>query len=545
MKTGLRSHINNIILPSVAFSAVTGAVTGGLIFVFRVISEQVIHASREIYALAHAKPQFIPLLLLGALALALLVSFTLLYSPHSRGGGIPTAVALMRGLITFHWLRDLIFVFTSALISYLCGIPLGNDEGPAVQIGTAVGSGTSHLLARRHPAWERYLMTGGATAGFAAATGAPISAVLFGLEEAHRRISPLLLMSSITSVLCGTGVLELFCRLTGRSAALFHFQINTVLPFSLVWLALPIGILCGIFAYLFAKCTLIFRTVLHRRCKTWHPFFKVAPVFLLVVLVGCVSYNAIGTGHDLIEELLERRVLWYVALALLVIRSVLVILSNDVGATGGLFTPLLVFGALIGSVLAEMMIAAELMDLRYFMLLVVMGMAAFFAASVRTPLTAVVFSIEVLSGFGNIVPILFAVLTAYVIVETIGVTSINEIAMEREIHKEHKGKARKVVDTEVVVKPGAFAIGKEPRDILWPAFCHVLSVRKGSSAKDAYEGGVVCEGDILRLNFTTFDAEHTAAELRAIVGEQDVYQNADVGEGEQLTEPNMQVVRRK
>ena len=545
MKTAFRNHINNIILPSVAFSAVTGAVTGGLIFAFRVISEQVIHVSREIYALAHVKPQFIPLLVLGALTLALLVSFTLLYSPHSRGGGIPTAVALMRGLITFHWLRDFIFVFTSALISYLGGSPLGNDEGPAVQIGTAVGSGTSHLFARKHPAWERYLMTGGATAGFAAATGAPISAVLFGLEEAHRRFSPLLLMSSITSVLCGMGVLEVLCTLTGKSSALFHFHITAILPLKLLWLALPVGLLCGVFAYLFAKLTLVLRTVLHKHCKTWHPFFKVAPVFLLVVLVGCVSYNAIGTGHDLIEELLERRVLWYVALALLLVRSVLVILSNDVGATGGLFTPLLVFGALIGSVFGEAMIALGVLELKYFMLMVVMGMAAFFAGSVRTPLTAIVFSVEVLSGFGNILPILLSILMSFVIVETIGVTSINEIAMEREIHKEHKGKKRQVVDTEVEVKPGAFAIGKEPRDILWPPFCRVMFVRRGEKAKDAYEGGVIREGDILRLNFTTFDAEHTAAELRAIVGEQDVFENAEIREGERLAELNTRTVRRK
>ena len=477
MSKRFQTHIANIILPCVVFSAVTGAFTGGLIFAFRVISEYVIEISQKIFAFVNQNPQYVPLVVAGAVLVALFVSLCLSYSPHSRGGGIPTAVALMRGLITFHWLRNIVFVFTSALLSYLCGIPLGNDEGPAVQIGTAVGSGTTRVLGRRHHlAWERYVMTGGATAGFAVATGAPISAVLFGLEEAHRRFSPLLIMSSVTSVLSGVGVLELLCHFTGHAGDLFHFTVSEILPLSLAWVSVPIAILCGGFAYVFAKTTRFLRTVLHRTLKNVHPFFKVAPVFALVALVGCFFYSCVGTGHALIEALLEHRVVWYVALALLLARSILVILSNDVGATGGLFTPLLVCGALIGSITAEVMILTGVLEARYFMLLVVIGMASFFSASVRTPLTAVVFAVEVLSGFYNIFPILLAVLISYIIVETVGVISINEIAIEREVHREQKGKERRAFDVEATVLPDSFAIGKEPRDILWPSFCHVLSV---------------------------------------------------------------------
>ncbi|MBE6555117.1 MAG: hypothetical protein E7663_02615 [Ruminococcaceae bacterium] len=528
MKKRVKKHIQNVILPCVIFAGITGMITGGIVFAFRVISERIIEWSKEIYAFANANPAYIPLLAIGALLAALIVSFALTYSPHSRGGGIPTAVALMRGLITFHWLRNIIFVFTSALLSYICGIPLGNDEGPAVQMGTAVGSGTTKLFAKKHRAWERYLMTGGATAGFATATGAPVAAVLFGLEEAHSRFSPLLIMSSISSVMCGMGVLEVLCRIFDKHSALFHFTIGEILPLRLIWVAIPVGLLCGLFAFLFAKTTLKIRTVLHKRLKNVHTFFKVAPVFLLVTLVGCFSYQCIGTGHALIEELLEQRVVWYVALALLLVRSLLVILSNDVGATGGLFTPLLVCGALIGSMLAEGMIAMGLLEPRYFMLLVVIGMASFFAASVRTPLTAMVFSVEVLSGFGNVLPILLAVIISYVIVEVVGVTSINEIAMEREIHRENRGRSKSIVDVDVVAMPGSFAVGKEPRDILWPASCYVLSVRKDENARDYYAGGVIKENDILRLNFTTYDMERTASELCAIMGEQDIHDDAEI-----------------
>lgn len=537
MRKSIYTHAVNVVLPSVVISALVGIVTGALVFAFRVVSEWVILLSEHIFAFAHTHTWGVPVVVAGAVAVAALVSLCLLYSPHSRGGGIPTAVALMRGLITFKWLRNLIFVFVSALFSYLCGIPLGNDEGPAVQMGTAVGRGTSYIGGKKHRGWSRYLMTSGATTGFAVATCAPISGVLFGLEEAHRRFSPLLLMSSATGVLCGMGMLRLLCLLTGRGdlLSLFHFTLVEVLPLRSIWISVLIGILCGLGAYLFALATLKIRALLHKIPRNVHPFFKVAPVFAVVALIGCFFYeqNVIGTGHHLIEALIANRQIWYLSLVLLLVRAVLVILSSDVGATGGLFTPVLTFGALIGSMTAELLIAVGAMNEQYFPLLVVIGMASFFSASIRTPLTAGVFAIEVFSGFSNIFSIFAAILVSYVIVETIGVTSINEIAIERELHHEHRGKRRLTVDVELTVQPQSFAIGKEPRDILWPSFCHVLSVRKGSDTKDSYEGGIIRENDILRLNFTTYDPDATADELCAILGDQPIYESAGIKHGEE------------
>ena len=529
MKTEVKKHFVNIMLPSVVLSLIVGVITGMIVFAFRVITEHIIELSHAIYTFAGEHPFAIAPIVAGAVLMAFLVSLCLVYSPHSRGGGIPTAVALMRGLITFHWLRNIIFVFTSALFSYLCGIPLGNDEGPAVQMGTAIGSGTSRLT--HHRGWERYLMTAGATAGFATVTCAPIAAVMFGLEEAHRRITPLLLMSSITSVLSGMATLRFFCFVTGRSdlTSLFHFQLTAVLPLGELWIAMLVGVLCGIGAYLFAKLTLKMRAALHKKLKDVHPFFKVAPVFVLVVIVGCFFYEAIGTGHHLIETLVAHRTAWYLSLAVLLVRAVLVILSNNAGVTGGLFTPILVFGALIGSMTAEALIAIGVLEEAYFPLLVVIGMSSFFSASVRTPLTAAIFAVEVFSGLPNLLAIFVSILFSYIIVEVIGVTSINEIAMEREIHREHMGKQRKTVDVLLTAKPGSFAIGKEPRDILWPAFCHVLSVLEDDKdERDSYEGGVIHAHNILRLNFTTYDPDATAEELCAILGDQPVYENAHI-----------------
>ena len=66
------------------------------------------------------------------------------YAPESRGGGIPTAITILRGIVPFHWIKRLLSVFASAILTSFCGVPLGN-RGPSVQAEMAVGRGSPCL----------------------------------------------------------------------------------------------------------------------------------------------------------------------------------------------------------------------------------------------------------------------------------------------------------------------------------------------------------------------------------------------------------------
>ena len=79
-----------------------------------------------------------------------IVSFSVIhYIPSCRGGGIPTAVAILRGHIPFEWMTTLVGMFSSSIITFGIGVPLGN-EGPSVQMGTAIGRGSVFTLAKKH-----------------------------------------------------------------------------------------------------------------------------------------------------------------------------------------------------------------------------------------------------------------------------------------------------------------------------------------------------------------------------------------------------------
>ena len=138
MKNIRLNYIKNILTPCILLSCVTGILTGIVIFLFEISADWVIKLSNEIYSAVRLNPIYLPLLLGGALILGLISVCTVKLLGIAKGGGIPTSIAALRGLISFNWLKNLITVFIAANVTYLCGFPLGN-EGPSDQMGTAIG----------------------------------------------------------------------------------------------------------------------------------------------------------------------------------------------------------------------------------------------------------------------------------------------------------------------------------------------------------------------------------------------------------------------
>ena len=518
MQNNHTNYIKNILLPCLLFSGITGILTALLIFAFRTAASAAIEASSALFAYVRTNPRLIPLLLGGAILIGLFAALILRVAPNCRGGGIPTAVAILRGRISFYWLKSILLLFPSAILSFLGGMPLGN-EGPSVQMGTAVGRGTVRCFAKKNRAWDRYIMTGGACAGFSAATGAPITGILFAVEEAHQRFSPMIFMAASMSVISSSAFMQLLCDLTGTSTKLFNLTIDTVLPLRFIWVALTVGVICGICAILFTKFYSLGRRLIVEKLEKIPFTLKVVVVFAAVALIGIASDYCIGSGHHLIDLLLEGPGVWYLLILYFCVRAIFLVLANNIGITGGLFVPSLAFGAIIGSLCASALIGLGLLPQEYYIVIVTLGMASFLAASSRTPITAVTFAAEVLCGLSNIIPVIMGVTVSFLVIETVGVTAFNDIVIEGKIEEEHQKKKPRIIDTYMTVKPGSFVVGKEIRDILWPPTCVILSVDK-SHAKDPNHSTGIGEGDLLHMHYQTYDPKETQGLLEALVGTQ-------------------------
>ncbi len=517
MQTNRKHYITRLLLPCLGFSVLTGAVTACLVFAFKWLASYAAGAGAALYAHVRALPIHASMLLVLAMALiGAVAALVLKLAPECKGGGIPTVVAALRGIVPFKWLRSTLLVPLAALLTFFSGVPLGN-EGPCVQIGAALGEGSVAMAGNKFKAWRRYIMTGGACAGFAVATGAPIAGILFAIEEAHRRLSPMIFMTASVSVAAGQVTMLALCALTGQGNALFNIGAVEALSVGELWAAMSIGIICGIAAIFFTGAYVACRKFLNKALSGVPFIVKVISVFALTAVFALINADFSGSGHALTEHLLDVRGVWYILIFVFLLRALLLMLANNVGITGGLFIPTLTFGAIIGSLCASALVSLGLIRQEHYTILVIVGMAAFLGACSRIPVTACVFALEALCGPDSIFAVVVGVTVALLIIEVVGVPVFSDAVIDTKAEARHKGKLPHIFDVYLTVQEGAFVEEKEIRDILWPHTCTVLSVDKSHSA----HGGVgLCAGDVLHVHYQSYEPHITLVELEALVGRQ-------------------------
>lgn len=517
MRKRISDNFINLFLPCIGFSVAAGAFSAVVITAFKICAEALILLSSIIYNAVRVTPIWLPVLLLGAAALGFATSFLYSLSHSCRGGGIPSSVAAIRGILTFRWLACIIILPFSAFLSFLCGMPLGT-EGPCVQLGTAVGDGVVKCLASdKNKGWRRYIMTGGASAGFSIAASSPITAIIFAMEELHKQFSPLVMMVTSISVMTAQFTVQLLSSFGIGSLGLFHLPQISALDPKLLFVPLIIGIFCGIGSLLFSHLYKHINEFTHFLLKKIPVKFLFPLLFACVSLIGFFISSLLGTGHSLIEQLFSTQMLWYVLIFVFLIRAIVMMVSNTAGVTGGVFLPTLSFGAIIGSLCGQTMISLGWIDSEHYILMVMLGIVAFLGSTSHIPITACVFAIEALGGFSNVLSVIIAVTVSFLVTEIFEGEDFTHTVIESKIRSIKKGKTPMTVDVPLTVSKDAFVIGKQLRDILWPNACFVVSIERSSKHHGHHE---ILEGDIITVHYKTYNPTATAEELTVLMGKQ-------------------------
>ncbi|MBQ7365099.1 MAG: chloride channel protein [Clostridia bacterium] len=520
MKKRFQHYLMHLLIPAFVFGSITGILTAFAVTLYKVAAHYVIALSEKGYAFLREKPLYS----LAVLAVLGLVSLLLAYIykkiPNLKGGGIPTSIGILRGIITFKWLRNLLGVFALSLITFLSGVPLGN-EGPSVQMGTAIGRGTVYTFAGKNKAWDRYSMTGGACAGFSVATGAPISGIMFAIEEAHQRLSPMIIIVSSTSVMFASITAELLAPIFGVSTTLFPAMTPIALTLREIWIPLTVGLCIGLFAVAFLYYYRAINQFFNKKLKKVPHSLKLFAVFALTLGAGLLSPHFISTGHDLILSLFDGKTAVWMLFLILLLRSTLTLSANTNKLTGGMFVPFLALGAIVSATLGEAIEVIFGLSQDYYTVILIFGITACIAAMMKTPITAIVFAVEALGCYDNILYVIIVAAVSFVVCEMFGAKSVNDAVVEDRVEELNEEKTAKVIDAYLTLEKGAFAIGKQIRDIFWPANLFVLSVKHGKNRDaevDEHGGKALREGDILHVRYSTFDEAATREELSAIVG---------------------------
>ncbi|HVU34683.1 MAG TPA: H(+)/Cl(-) exchange transporter ClcA [Opitutaceae bacterium] len=363
--------------------------------------------------------------LAGALAGGCGVWLVRRFAPHARGSGIPQVKAVLLGEAPLEWKRMLPVKFLGGLLAIGGGFALGR-EGPTIQMGAGLGGMLSERFrVRRGEGERRALISAGAGAGLAAAFNAPLSGLVFVLEELHGNFSPILFVAAFLASVSS----DIMARLLSGAVPVFHLT-GVVAPTTaaLPWAAL-LGVAIGVLGVAFNRCILVAVTWRVRR-PTWSAFGVGAGVGLLVGSLGWAVPGMVGSGAMFVQRAFIGDVAVSALPLFLLARFALTVIGYGSGASGGIFAPLLVLGALAGLWFGAGVHALVALSSLSPTVFCVLGMGAMFTAVVRAPLTGIVLMIELTGVYDFMLPLLVSCLAAYGVAEGLGNKPIYEALRE-------------------------------------------------------------------------------------------------------------------
>jgi CIC family chloride channel protein len=261
-------------------------------------------------------------------------------------------------------------------------------------------------------------MGAGCAAGLAAAFNAPLAGVIFTVEVVFKR-----------NVGGNVGTMSVFTPLivaavagTFTSYAIFGERAelipsgnlgggNLLLEMSFF---LALAVFAGLLSPVMSRAILLGSDMFARlKIPSWT---KPALGGLGVGLIGALLFDEVlGNSGELMTDALHSELFWQVALALAFLKIVATALTIGSGGMGGVFTPSLVIGACVGTVvhaLASVMLGDDVSSPAAYALV---GMGAYLGATLRAPLTPIVMIFELTGDYGLILPLMFAcILSAFV-----------------------------------------------------------------------------------------------------------------------------------
>jgi CIC family chloride channel protein len=338
---------------------------------------------------AHLSPWSIAIPVIGSLIIGLMARFG---SEKIRGHGIPEAIeAILIGRSRIELKVALLKPLSSA-ISIGTGGPFG-AEGPIIMTGGALGSLFAQLF-HLSAAERKSLLVAGAAAGMTAVFGTPIAAVLLAVELLLFEWKP----RSFIPVTVAAVVAFAWRPFLIGSGPLFPYLTTVTMPWWGLGLCVVAGVVAGAQS---AILTLLLYGVedIFRRLPI-HWMWWPALGGIVVGIGGVIDPGVLSVGYDNIRALLAGTLGVAAVTTLLWDKALVWIVALSSGTSGGVLAPLLILGGALGALEAHLM---PFGDTGFWALL---GMTAILGGTMRAPLTATLFAVE-LTGNSHLLPQLF------------------------------------------------------------------------------------------------------------------------------------------
>jgi chloride channel protein, CIC family len=410
----VRVHGSLLVLALLAFAV--GGASGLVGAVFRLVLERSDRFRGAVIDWAHGKEiaGFALVIGISTIATGLAAWLVRKFAPGAKGSGIPDVEAALHEEQPPPSLILIPVKFIGGVLAMGTGLALGR-EGPTVQMGAGIG----HFLAtafRRNQGDVKALLAAGAGAGLATAFSAPVAGAVFVLEELVRRFDTRITITT----LCASSSAIAVARLLLGNGPDFQLEPLPYSGFGTVPIFLVLGAIIGLIGVAYNHVLLGALAAAERLGRWLSGDLRAATVGAAVGLLGWFGPGLVGGGDAITQRTLAGGDSMMVVGGVFLVRFGLGALSYAAGTPGGLFAPMLVLGAQSGLLLGTLFC-------RWFPYLAerpaafaVVGMAAFFTAVVRAPVTGIVLVTEMTGSFTLLLPMLLACFAAMTVPTLLG-----------------------------------------------------------------------------------------------------------------------------
>jgi chloride channel protein, CIC family len=435
-------------------------------------------------------------------------------SEKIRGHGIPEALeAILFGRSRMEPKVAVLKPLSSA-ISIGTGGPFG-AEGPIIMTGGAIGSLVAQMF-HLSAAERKTLLVAGAAGGMAAIFASPVAAVLLAVELLLFEWRP---RSFIPVAIAAAVAAALRAPLLG-AGPIFPVTAHPALGSEGLIIALVVGIAAGLASGLLTTVVYACEDLFARLPIHWMWWPAIGGLF-----VGIGSYldpRVLGVGYDTIHALLRGELIGPVVIGLLIGKALVWAISLGSGTSGGVLAPLLIMGGALGAIEARWIPIGDAG------LWAMISMAAMMGGTMRSPLTAMIFTLELTHDL-NVLPAL--------LVSCIAAHALTVLMLRRSILTEKIARRGFHITREYSVDPLAILRVEEVMDVQPPVIKQnvkvselsdliarhdpTVSKRQGTLIVDENEklAGIITRGDVVRAleNRTNGDLTVLEAGTRSLI----------------------------
>lgn len=377
--------------------------------------------------------------LIGSLAIivvsSLLVGWLLTaFCPEAAGSGIPQLkLAFWKdfGMVPARvaWVK-----FLAGIVSVGGGASLGR-EGPSVQLAGAVASNLAGWTGEAKQN-RRAAAAAGAAAGLAAAFNTPLAGATFVLEEIISDLNSRLLGGMLLAAVLGALVVQ---GIVGKQPAFALPGADT--PSWIGYALTPlVAALAGVVGVWFQQASLGLRSRMNanKRIPRW-----ATPAIggLITWVLGAAVFWRTGhlgvfsLGYGDLSTALAGNLGWQLAAVLLIAKFTATFTCYGFGGCGGIFSPTLFFGGMIGVViggLAGLGLPISHADL---LTLTVVGMSACLGAVVGAPVTGILIVFEMTREFSLVPTLMIGALVSQAVSRKMRTESFYDALLTQDGHQ--------------------------------------------------------------------------------------------------------------